>query len=213
MTAVPTRKAFQGRRLIARRGRDVAVASLIVLASFALSHGFSAAAGDEPGAKSEDGTPIVLAGRWTGPRYGFGVRKIRPVKTEADEASSDDCGGKACTLTYDIVACGDGWCGIAVSDAAPCGAIGLRMTADASHNRRNAFAGKLELAKGSAPYTIEAWYAPADDGENGAGRDAPRLSFVGDTGGELLMMRRSFPFQAELTRISDAQCTLEKATS
>jgi hypothetical protein len=185
------------------------VASLIALASVVSSHGFSAAAGDAAGAKSEDTSPIVLAGRWTGPRYGFGVRKVRPAKVEAGE----DCGGKACTLTYDIVACGDGWCGIAVSDATPCGPIGLRMAADTSHNRRNAFTGKLELAKGSAPYTIEAWYAPADDGETGAGRDAPRLSFVGDTGGELLMMRRSFPFQAELTRISDAQCTLEKATS
>jgi len=189
----------------------------MALVSFVSSHGFSAAAGDAAASKPADGSAIVLAGRWSGPRYGFGVRKIRPPKADGavstGESSAENCGGQACTLTYDIVACGDGWCGIAVSDATPCGPIGLRMTADTGHNRRNAFTGKLELAKGSAPYAIEAWYAPADDGQAGGGRDAARLSFVGDTGGELLMMRRSFPFQAELTRISDAQCTLEKATS
>ena len=166
------------------------------------SHGITAAAADAAVAEPANAAPIVLAGRWTGPRYGFSMRA----------PSGQDCGGKRCELTYDIVACGDSWCGIAVTEETPCGAIGLRMTSDVKRNHRNAFTGQLELAKGSAPYTIEAWYAPPS-AEAGARPEQPRLSLVGDTGGELLMMRRSFPFQAELARVGDAQCTLEKATS
>ncbi len=89
----------------------------------------------------------------------------------------------------------------------------MRIKPDTTPNRRNAFTGKIELAKGSAPYTVEAWYRePGSTGGEGSG--LARLHFVGDTGdGGMLMMRRSFPFQAELTRISDAKCTLEQATS
>lgn len=146
--------------------------------------------------------PITLAGRWTGPRYGYA--RIGPKGSD---------GGKASTLTYDIVACDTGWCGIAVSDETPCGAIGLRIAPDATKNSHNAFAGKLELAKGTASYVVEAWYAAPDAEDTASGRSNPRLSLIGDTGTELLMMRRSFPLQAELARIGDAQCTLEQATS
>lgn len=146
--------------------------------------------------------PITLAGRWTGPRFGYA--RIGPRGSE---------GGKASTLTYDIVACDTGWCGIAVNDETPCGAIGLRIAPDPSKNSHNAFTGKLELAKGTAGYVVEAWYAAPDAEDVERGRTNPRLSLIGDTGTELLMMRRSFPLQAELARIGDAQCTLEQATS
>ncbi len=116
------------------------------------------------------------------------------------------------TLTYDIVACGDDWCGIAVSETTPCGAVALKMSRDTVKNRPNKFTGKLELAKGSAPYVVEGWYS-APDTKAGEGSDKAHLNFVGDTGGELLMMRRSFPFQAELARVGEPVCTIEKATS
>jgi hypothetical protein len=165
--------------------------------------GFSAAAIAGDAAKPANLAPISLAGRWTGPRYANNMRA----------ADGQNCGGKACTLTYDIVACPTGWCGIAVSDETPCGAIAVRLKGEASGKRHNAFTGKLELAKGSAPYSVEAWYTPNGD-QAGEGSDQPHLNFVGDTGdGGMLMMRRSFPFQAELARTGDAQCTLEKATS
>ena len=212
MTAAATRTACQARELLARRGRDLTVVAVMALAILAVGRGGSAAAQTAAGEKSATAAPaaagdaadgpIVLAGRWTGPRYGHA--RIG--------AKSQDGGGKGSTLTYDIVACGDEWCGIAVSDETPCGAIGLRIAPDKASNRRNAFKGKLEFAKGTAAYVVEAWYAAPDD-EGQGGRTAPRLSLIGDTGTELLMMRRSFPLQAELTRISDAQCTLEKATS
>lgn len=211
MTAAAIRTACQ-RGWLAGVGKDVSVVAVMAVAMFAAGHGGSAAAepaaGEKPAAvvapaaAAADEAPIVLAGRWTGPRYGYA--RIGP--------KGHDGGGTASTLTYDIVACGEGWCGIAVSDETPCGAIGLRMAPDTTKNSPNAFTGKLELAKGTASYVVEAWYAAPDAGAQG-GRSAPRLSLIGDTGTELLMMRRSFPLQAELTRISDAQCTLEKATS
>ena len=174
--------------------------SLIAGAIFAIADGVTAAAEAGSTAKSVDAAAITLAGRWTGPRYAYNMRA----------PNAEDCGGKPCTLTYDIVACPEGWCGIAVTDATPCGPIAVYLKQETASNRRNGFTGKLELANGSAPYTVEAWYN-ADGASNGS--EHAHLNFVGDTGGELLMMRRSFPFQAELARISDAQCTLDKATS
>jgi hypothetical protein len=137
---------------------------------------------------------IVLAGRWSGRYYGYGR-----------QGSRTDCADTGCTLTYDIVACRDGWCGIAVKDDKTCGSVGVRLSADAAKEGSDAFKGKLELAKGSAPYTVEAWYR-AEEG-------ASNLHFLGDTGPELLLMRRSFPFEADLARTGDATCTLDKATS
>ena len=182
--------------------KDVAAVSVIAGLMVAAPHGFSAAAGDKSKQKAASAEPITLAGRWNGTRYAYNLRV----------PNVQDCGGKPCTLTYDIVACPDGWCGIAVTDATSCGAVALHLKPEAKANRREAFTGKLELAKGSAPYTVEAWYSPSGS-TAGEGSDQAHLNFVGDTGGELLMMRRSFPFQAELTRTGDAQCTLEKATS
>lgn len=153
--------------------------------------------------KSATATPINLAGRWTGRHYGFASKRILKGEEAAPARS---------TLTYDIVACGDDWCGIRVTDETPCGAVTLKMARDPKSGRGNAFNGKLELAKGSAPYVVEAWYS-APDTKAGEGSDKAHLNFVGDTGGELLMMRRSFPFQAEIARVGEPVCTLEKATS
>jgi hypothetical protein len=177
--------------------------SVIAVLIVTQGHGFTAAANAGDGAKAADLTPINLAGRWTGPRYASNMRA----------AGGQNCGGKPCTLTYDIVACPDGWCGIAVSDDTPCGAIAVRLKEEAAAKRHNAFTGKLELAKDAAAYTVEAWYSPAGE-IAGEGSEQPHLNFVGDTGdGGMLMLRRSFPFQAELARTGDAQCTLAKATS
>lgn len=157
--------------------------------------GGSAAA--EPAAAIAALAPVSLAGRWQGPHRSYNMRV----------AETGSCANGACQLTYDIVACPSGWCGIAVTANATCGAIGLHLAHDTKKARPNVFAGKLELAKGSAPYTVEAWHHAHEDGT------AASLNLIGDTGPELLMMRRSFPFQAELARIGDATCTLEKVTS
>ena len=187
----------------AARLLSVAFVSVIAVVIVTQGHGFTAAAIAEDAAKASDLSPINLAGRWTGPRYASNMRA----------AGGQDCGGNACQLTYDIVACPDGWCGIAVSDETPCGAIAVHLKEQAAPKRHNAFTGKLELVKDAAAYTVEAWYSPAGE-QAGEGSEHPHLNFVGDTGdGGMLMLRRSFPFQAELARTGDAQCTLEKATS
>lgn len=186
------------------------MAMLVVMTPIiAFAHGDMAAANetsDEKVHTDSAGTaavvsPIVLAGRWSGHRFGY-----------AKVAKADGCKGGSCSLTFDIVACGTEWCGIAVSDAQVCGAVAMKLKESHNPDRRNAFGGTLELAKGSDPYTIEAWYRAPDDGA-GENTGKPALSLIGDTGPELLMLRRSFPLQAELTRVSDATCTLEKATS
>ncbi len=170
------------------------------------------AAAAEPAAATAALAPVSLAGRWQGPHRSYNMRV----------ADTGQCANGACQLTYDIVACPSGWCGIAVTADATCGAIGLHLAPDAKKARPNVFAGKLELAKGSAPYTVEAWHhsnaasgSPSSSQPDAVAKPDAKatLNFIGDTGPELLMMRRSFPFQAELTRIGDATCTLEKATS
>jgi hypothetical protein len=173
----------------------------------ASSYGVIAA---EPAAttKQAEIVPINLAGRWSGNHYANTMRA--PIRI--GEPSPAAVAPKLNTLTYDIVACGEEWCGIAVTDDKTCGAVALKMKRDTAKNRRNAFTGKLELAKGSAPYVVEAWYS-APDTKAGEGSEKAHLNFVGDTGGELLMMRRSFPFQAEMARVGEPTCTMEKATS
>lgn len=93
-----------------------------------------------------------------------------------------------------------------MNDGKTCGRIGVRLAGDAKMQDGDAFKGKLDLAEGSAPYTVEAWYRSEKDGK-------ANLHFLGDTGPELLLMRRSFPFEADLARTGAATCTLEKATS
>jgi hypothetical protein len=174
------------------------IAGLTIAAPHGAIAAEEAASSDE--AKGVD-APIVLAGRWIGPHYGYGSR-----------AAEGACASGPCTLTFDIVACGSDWCGIAVGKDDACGAVAMKLTHNTEPDRANSFAGKLELAKGAAPYVVEAWYQ-APGAQAGEDADQARLSMVGDTGPELMMYRRSFPFSAELARSGEAKCTLEKATS
>ena len=185
-------------RLAAIGGRIGAALVLTIIAITANVTGLrGGSAAADPAVAKTALTAISLAGRWKGPHRSYNMRAT----------DTGQCANGACELTYDIVACPTGWCGIAVTGDATCGAIGLHIALDTQKAKPNVFSGKLELAKGSAPYTVEAWHHANDDGAR------PTLNFIGDTGPELLMMRRSFPFQAELARVSDATCTLEKATS
>jgi len=156
----------------------------------------SAAADVTSAAKSGTAEPVSLAGRWSGERYGYGRGQ-----------AEGDCGsGSGCVLTFDVVACKDGWCGIAVKDGGTCGAVGLHLSAAGLPDATGrAFKGDLTLAKGSAAYVVDARYG-SDDGP-------AQLHLVGDTGSSLRIMRRSFPLEANLARTGDATCTLDKATS
>ncbi len=173
---------------------SVMLASVMAGAIIAPSFVGSAAAETGSEATSAPSATVSLAGRWSGKRHGYG----------RSEAESDCSNG--CALTYDFVACKDGWCGIAVKDDKTCGAIGVRLAANSAvTNGGGTYKGQLVLAKDTAPYAVEAWYS-SDEG-------AAKLHFLGDTGPELRIMRRSFPFEAELARTGDATCTLDKVTS
>jgi hypothetical protein len=170
------------------------VMSVITGVTIALGYGGSTAASAGDGGAAAALKDQSLAGRWTGHSYGYGRQ------------AGGDCGDDGCNLTYDIVACKDGWCGIRVTDGKTCGAVGLHLAVNTSPQPGAGFKGKLELAKGSAPYTVGAWYDASEDG-------GPHLHFLGDTGPELILMRRSFPFEADLARTGDPVCKLDKATS
>lgn len=139
--------------------------------------------------------PADIAGRWTGTHTSYG-------------AARTNCGGKLCTLTLDISACDDGWCGVRVADDGACGARALAIKTGEGKATWQHFEGHLELEPKAAAYVIQAtlW---KDETET----KASNLDVVGNTGTELLFMRRSFPFQAHLARTGDAVCTPVKATS
>lgn len=120
-----------------------------------------------------------IAGRWQGDSY------------------TRETGGK---LTLDIVACGTGWCGIKIADNNACGATALKLDGGTLEGENLVFKGTLELARGTEPYVIHSYLMPATDG-------APAtLQLIGDTGGQFRAYRRSFPFEAQLTRASDPVC-------
>jgi len=141
-----------------------------------------------------DGIGAAIAGRWQGPNYMIAAR-------------APDCDGGRCTLTLDIVQCGDGWCGIEVAADNKCGATALKLDAGEAGGGSTVFKGRLELARGTEPYVVQAYLVPA------SGDDKEWLEIQGDTGGEFRVFRRSFPFNAHLVRAGDAICRTEKPVS
>jgi hypothetical protein len=113
-------------------------------------------------------------------------------------------------LTLDIVACGADWCGTRIDDQGGCAGTALRLSlAPKQPQDRSAasFKGQLEVVKGSSPYYVEAW-------SEGLGADArPTLRMVGDTGGEIRVLRRTFPFSANLVRTDKAHCLADAKTT
>jgi hypothetical protein len=129
-----------------------------------------------------------LAGRWSGTPYA--------IKNDASR-----CRDGECTLVLDIVPCGGGWCGIEVDRENACAGELMQLRTHSDTQRRNAFEGKLILARGTQEYVIDASVDAALDGRPAT------LEIVGDTGPEFRWFRRSFPFHAALARIGDAVCT------
>lgn len=124
----------------------------------------------------------------TGPRYGYA--RIGPKGSDSRKAS---------TLTYDIVAFWNtGWCGIAVRDETPCGAIGLRIApfprriattpSPANWNSQRALR-PMSSRRGMRRRTLklgERAYQPAIEPDrrhgHGAFNDAPFFSTAGRIG-------------------------------
>ena len=177
--------------------------ALVMLWSIALLCGLTWAVGLMCGLKSTPAraagpVPVYvggdLNGRWAGQPMGY----LDPAKV---------CGSKGCDLTLDIVRCGDYWCGIRVEKSNECGGVALNLTPPKVVDPKVTpivLNGKLELAEGTQPYVIEAVLGALLDGE------PTQLTMVGDTGPELMMMRRSFPFRTVMARTGEAVCKLDK---
>jgi hypothetical protein len=179
-------------------GRDMSkalglVAASLMGASMASACGAFAAA-PKAGSVASAIKAADIAGRWTGTHHSYGAARAK-------------CDGGPCTLTIDVTACATGWCGVMVMSDGSCGASAMKLEAADGKESYLHFNGKLELAAKAVAYTVQAtlWQS-ADTQER-------HLDFIGDTGPELMFMRRSFPFQAHLARAGEAVCTSEKATS
>lgn len=138
---------------------------------------------------------IDISGRWEGRTY--------------EIARRPDCGDKPCTLTLDVARCATGWCGVEVTGSEQrCGATALKLDAGDASGAVTLFKGKLELAKGTEPYVVEAYLVDA-----GGDSVEKQLQIAGDTGGEFRMFRRTFPFNATMARSGDARCKPETTVS
>lgn len=186
---------IEGMREIARvslLASGLSVAACVMGLTIGVAYGASGAA------TAIETTPAVLkaedfAGRWSGKYYGFGELRSR-------------CKGGSCTITLDIAPCGKDWCGVLVKEDGGCGAIAMKAERGEAKETWMQFNGTLELDPKAAGYVIQATLWTDDAGKRG-------LEIIGDTGKELMFMRRSFPFSANLARSGDAVCTDAKATS
>jgi hypothetical protein len=176
-------------------GLTIALVSLSSTASRANSAALAATAN----------TSADPSGRWNGTPNGYAE-------------ALKNCGPKGCSLTVDITACGNDWCGVRVEQNGRCSpGVALRMTQknpepstgveESRSEQTPSFKGTFELASNSQPFEIEAMLWTTNPAV------APQLRMIGDTGGELRMLRRSFPLQATLARVGDAICKSDKPVS
>lgn len=189
------RDTREGVREIARVSllvSGLSVAACVIGLSLATTYGATAAklkvANAATAVKAAD-----FGGRWTGYYHSYGAVRAK-------------CDGGPCTLTLDVTPCASGWCGVLVNGDGTCGAVAMKVEAAEGRDNYIHFNGHLEIEPKAASYTIQATLWSNDSGKRG-------VEILGDTGKELLMMRRSFPFSAGLSRSGDAVCTTEKATS
>ncbi len=136
--------------------------------------------------------PSDIAGRWHGHHF-----------------SPGKCAEEGCDLAFDIVACGTSWCGILLLAGDKCG--GQALTLDGGEVMGETvirFQGRLELAKGTAPYRVRADLDPSTEKSGEL-----LLNFVGASESVFPFMDRDFPLSATLARTGDAVCKLEKTLS
>ena len=136
-------------------------------------------------------SPTHITGRWRGHHF-----------------SPGKCADKGCNLAFDIVPCGQGWCGIALGKNDACGAATLTLNAGTAKNEAELrFEGKLTLAEGSEPYGVRVDLDPSDPPGD------LLLNFVGASEAHFALLDRDFPFSALLVRAGDAVCKADKSVS
>jgi hypothetical protein len=116
------------------------------------------------------------------------------------------CRDASCRLTYDLVRCGEGWCGIEVKDGKECGHIAMRLDAGTPTQFGVEFSGRYEKAEGTQPYAVKAdLHQPPNE--------RALLTLLGKTGGDFQPFRRTFPLHMVLARDGDAVCRAQPKVS
>lgn len=115
-------------------------------------------------------------------------------------------------VTFDISRCGEGWCGVAVTENAACGGTMLRVGLAKRKgfrqvDKRVIFEGQLERAERTAPYGVE--LVLSRNGENGS----LSLLVSGHSGGVFAPMRRTYDYDLLLSRAGDASCRPDSKVS
>ena len=114
------------------------------------------------------------------------------------------------TLTLDVSRCGDGFCGVVVTNGT-CGYTALRVGEDANNAlsqiaKTRELTGRLQLAANTEPYGVRATLTRNESG-------APTLYISGHTGGAFSAIRRSYDYNEMLARTGDAACAPDPKTS
>ena len=203
MLKISTRDMETGQRLTLSKfsSRALRVTVGVIEFTLALTYGVFGAEGKSRNQKAPSHKAVVaiapaeIAGRWTGNYYGHG-------------SHHGNCADSGCTMTLDISACATGWCGVRVNPDGGCGGVAMNVTTAEARANAQTFTGKLDLVPGADAYSIQATLWKSED------EPAKRfVNMIGDTGPELRFMRRSFPFEAALSRSGDATCVSDKPVS
>lgn len=101
-------------------------------------------------------------------------------------------------LTLDVSRCGEGWCGVEVTNGTSCGRTVLRLDPGQQRNEFVQFKGRLQLAAETQPYGVEAILARHDN--------VTDVTITGHTGGTFQMARRTFDFRDVFVRIDNSVC-------
>jgi hypothetical protein len=158
---------------------------VLIVASLATALGCIVAA---TGTAAADPQAPDLSGRWS--------RFVSDPKQVCRDAS--------CRLSYDLVRCGEGWCGIEVKDDKECGRIALRLRAGAPKEGHVEFLGRFERAQGAQPFEVRATLNI--DPQRPTANGPVLLSILGNTDGDFQPFRRTYPLHMVLARSGEAVC-------
>ena len=102
-------------------------------------------------------------------------------------------------LTLDVSRCGEGYCGVEVTNGSTCGRTLLRAAVKPGTGR-DQVVGRLELAPGSQPFAVALNIVPSRE------NTPAKLSLIGHSGDEFQPFRRTFSYHNLFVRAGDAVC-------
>lgn len=156
---------------------------------------------------------VVLAISVMAPNVPMPAGAVQPQRSQAtwEVVSLDALPGRWVARpsggTFDIVRCGEGWCGIRVKDDMACGDVALRLRAITAQPQFQRLQGTFDRRAGGDTHAVHGnFYRHVASG-------VLTISMVGSPGTELQLWRRTFPYSGTWARISDATCTTQDKLS